>query len=75
MALNISWILEWHDTMREIDELGAAYLTIINHNFFNPDVTVPSTEYALLWLARNKYLDVQVDLVRDLFWHNLSGRY
>lgn len=70
--MDINWCLDWYDYMIVIRDLNNMYLTIIEPDWFNED---SPPERALLWLARNSFLNIQVDLIRDLFWQNLEGRY
>lgn len=49
-----------------------AYLKIIDPEFFTEDST---PDRAALWLARDEFLNVMVDLCRDLLWHNMYNRW
>ena len=71
--MNISWCLEWQAIIEEVYNLYNVYQGIIQPDFFNPDN--PTTEAALMWLSRDVYLNTCVDLIRDLYWHNLFNRY
>lgn len=69
--MNEAWVLEWAETMSECEELYKVYLQIIEPGFFTEDST---PDRAVLWLARDTFLEAMLDLVRDLYWHNLSNR-
>lgn len=76
--MNIGWIFDWIDTIGEVENLLNAYQEIISPEFYDPDSNEPEEikiTKATLWLARDEYLNVCVDLIRDLFWHNLENRY
>ena len=71
--MNVSWVFDWWSTMVEIENLYSEYYAVTSDSFFDPEN--PDPLKGTMWLAREEYLNVCVDLVRDLLWHNLEGRY
>ncbi len=59
--------------MEEIKNLYETYVSIMAPSFFDPEN--PLFDRATLWLAREQFLNVQLDMVRELLWHNMEGRY
>lgn len=70
--MNESWVIEWAETLQECERLYQCYLMIVGPEFFNEEST---TDKAVLWLIRNDFLDLMVDLWRDLLWHNMHNRW
>lgn len=69
--MNKAWIIEWWETMQECENLYQSYAHIMEPDFFTEDST---PDRAALWLARDAFLEAMLDLVRDLYWHNLGNR-
>ncbi len=69
----MSWCYEWRSYMEEIKNLYEMYVSIMAPGFFDPEN--PMYDRATLWLIRDEFLNVQLDMVRDLLWHNMEGRY
>ena len=70
--MNESWLLAWQDTIHTMNEMGEMYVFIMSTI---ESVTEDSTpEQAGLWLSRNIYLTVQLDLIRDMLWHDMRGK-
>lgn len=69
--MNEAWVMEWYETGLECEHLYSMYCAIIEPGFFTEDST---PDRAALWLARDTFLETMLDLVRDLYWHNLSNR-
>jgi hypothetical protein len=72
--MNIEWILEWHETIEVMQEFISRYIEISTPGYF-ADEDKMTPEEALEWLLRKQYLNICVDMARDLFWHDLSNRY
>ena len=71
--MNFGWCFEWIAYMKEVQNLHEMYVSIMDPSFFDPEE--PSPDRAALWIARDEFLNVQLDLVRELLWHNMGDRY
>lgn len=78
--MNIAWMYDWWATLIQVENIYKQYHQIMDDDFFVPerdlkDDTMVSYYRATMWASRNDQLNVTVDLIRDLFWQNLSKRY
>ena len=69
--MNEAWVIEWWETCQECECLYQSYCNIVAQGFFTE---TSSPDRAALWLARDTFLEAMLDLIRDLYWHDLSNR-
>lgn len=69
--MNEAWVLEWAESLEGLEYCYSTYMSILDPEFFTEESPV---EHAALWLSRDTLLEAMVDIVRDLYWHDLTNR-
>ena len=68
--MNAAWIFDWWTTTQLMYTYLERYETVVAVGYFNPDE--PRLDRAFEWEMRSTYLNICLNLVRDLYWHDLS---